>query len=167
MGATGASPTQWNEDDKRNAVALYGVYGKANKVAKMTGIPRETINYWRKQDWWIPMMAEIQPQIDEYIQERVRRTITKAYDQLDKRLDEGDPHLHQGEVVYLPVKARDAAWIAAVNVDKRQLLSSRPTSISGADKTQQMLEGVAEFMKQISKDRRQEKEIEAEVVSEQ
>ena len=117
MGELAKAGSQYTDDQRREAVALYAVKGVASTVSRDMNIPERTICDWRKSDWWDSMLTEIRSQNqDEHIaayHQLVREGLKVALDKLPE------------------ASAREAAVIAAVATDKAQLLQNRPTAIRG------------------------------------
>ena len=157
---------KYTDEQKREAVALQAIYGNTKKVAQMTGINRKTIQYWKSQDWWPIIMAEVKPEVDAYIRDKTQHTISACFEGIADRVQNGDYKVGKdGELIRVPMTGRDLTWTAAVMVDKRQLIMSQPTSITGSTDSSAMLEGVAEYMRQIADDVAEQRE--KQVVSDQ
>lgn len=118
-------------DTKRIEVAtLYAVLGHTGKVAEISGIATTTISKWRKEEWFIQLLDDIRNENNDKIDVKFTESISKALDLIDDRLENGDSYLTKsGELVKVPVKIRDLALVAAINIDKRQILRNKPTQI--------------------------------------
>lgn len=119
-------------DEKRiEAATLYAVLGHIAKVAELTGLHETTIRAWRKEEWFVKLLDEIRNENNDKIDVKFTETIAKSIDLISKRLDDGDPYVTKsGEIINVPVKIRDLALVAAINIDKRQILRNKPTAIT-------------------------------------
>lgn len=119
-------------DTKRIEVAtLYAVLGSTNKVAELACVSQATVSTWRKEPWFIQLLEDIRNENNDKIDVKFTETIHKALDLISDRLDNGDSRLTKsGELVKVPVQIRDLALVAAINIDKRQILRNKPTQIT-------------------------------------
>jgi hypothetical protein len=125
--------SQYTTEQRREAAMMFALHGNLTHVEKTLGIPDSTLSAWTKQPWWETLMGEIRNDANQLIQARALKTLNKAFDELDERLENGDECATKEGVMRLKVKARDAAFIAAVVFDKRQILMRQPTSITHND----------------------------------
>ena len=122
----------YSDVDKRQAAVLYLMHGVMSKVAESTGIPEMTLSDWKRtDDRWQELCVELRTQTTDTIRAEVDSVVHLAMKEVKDRLKFGDYKMTaKGEVRRIPVSARDAGWLAAVNIDKRQVLSNQPTSIT-------------------------------------
>ena len=123
--------SQYSDEDRRQAAILYAIHGKVTKVAELLSIPRQTIDQWKRTDWWNNLYGAIQQEESEKCVARLAAIASQAFDEIDDRLTYGDHKVVAGELTRVPVGAKDLSVITAISIDKRQLLLSRPTSIRG------------------------------------
>lgn len=118
-------------DTKRIEVAtLYAVMGTIKPVAELACVSENTVRTWRKEEWFIQLLEDIRNENNDKIDVKFTETIHKSLDLIGERLENGDSYLTKaGELVKVPVKIRDLALVAAINIDKRQILRNKPTKI--------------------------------------
>ena len=126
------------------------------KCSEMTGIPSETIKWWKTQPWWFDVSQEILKEQDEEISSGFSRIVKKAQKEVEERLEKGDwVYLKVGKDGYkkerLEVKARDLSTIITQSLDKRQLLLDRPTSRTETISVKDRLGKLAEEFKKYSR----------------
>lgn len=119
-------------DTKRIEVAtLYACLGSVPKVAELCGVHPATVREWRREEWFLKLLDEIRSENNDAIDVKFTETIGKAVDLIGERLENGDSYVTKtGEIIKVPVKIRDLALVAAINIDKRQILRNKPTAIT-------------------------------------
>lgn len=121
------------EQKRIEAVTIYAATGVLARTSELTGIPYRTLQLWKKEPWWQDLLYEIRAENNEKIDVKFTEIIESALDQLSDRIKNGDHHvLRDGTLIRKPVAAKDLSLVAAINVDKRQLLRGEPTSRSEA-----------------------------------
>ena len=146
--------SQYTTEQRLEAAALYTVLGSDTATAAQLNIPRSTISHWRREcEWWHSYVIAIQQQTRDRTVAQLDKIVELAYSRTLERLSDGDMVLHQGELVAIPVKAKDAAIIGSIGVDKRQLLLNQPTSIRGTDTGMAALAAQFEQLAQQSRER--------------
>jgi hypothetical protein len=115
-------PEPHSEDSKRQAAELFWEHsGNLTEVSRITGIPRTTLIHWSQvDDVFSDTLKRINAQFDRQFAARATRIIEKGFKRLEDLIDDKDSK----------VTARDLAHTLAVTIDKRQLITNRPTSIS-------------------------------------
>ncbi len=136
--------SQYTREQVQEAAAHYVVTGSVEKVAELTGIPRQTVSAWRQQDWWEAVTCAIRQdhadELDGALSGLIRSSVAAVQDRLDN--GEVKPHKVRGkdgeriDLIRVPVTLRDATLAYAVAFDKRQISRNLPTSISesGSDR---------------------------------
>lgn len=135
-------------DTKRIEVAtLYACLGNVNRVAELAGVSSSTVREWRKEEWFVKLLDEIRNENNDKIDVKFTETIGTALDLIGERLENGDSYVTKtGEIIKVPVKIRDLALVAAINIDKRQILRNKPTAI-----TQQQVTPVVDKLDELAK----------------
>ena len=108
--------SKYTDEQRTEAAIQYAVLGNMKTVAKATGLPRTTLNGWKKTDWWQELITEVQT--EKYAEQRAKyaKIIDKAQQQtLDKLPD---------------ANAAQAHLIACQATDKVRLHDNLPTAIS-------------------------------------
>lgn len=119
-------------DTKRIEVAtLYAVLGQIDKVAELAQVSTQTVRKWRKEQWFLELLEDIRNENNDKIDVKFTETIHRSLDLIGERLEKGDAYVTKtGEIIQVPIKIRDLALVAAINIDKRQILRNKPTRIT-------------------------------------
>jgi len=139
-------------DSKRIEVAtLWAVVGNIKKVAELSGLNETTIRKWTKEDWFKKLLEDIRTENDEKIDSQTTEIVDKALDAIKDRIENGDFQVTKtGEIVRKPVAIRDLAIVAAISIDKRQLLRGKPTSRTESVSSEKTLENLASTFAQLA-----------------
>lgn len=157
------------EEKRIEAVTIYAATGNFGITAELSKVPETTIRSWRREEWFSDLLNEIRQENNDKIDQKFNDIIDGALDQLQDRVINGDHKvLKDGKIVRVPINARDLSIVAAINVDKRQLLRGLPTSRSEStskieDKQVDRLERLAETFENLARFGRQPKIIDLEV----
>ena len=137
MGELVKSGSKYSDEDRRRAVVEFCVHGVMTKVAKVTGIPEQTLATWKnKTDWWDDLVGEARTEIGERILAQNMEVATKANERVLDSLEYGDEKLvwdkEKGEHVVKRVKpsGRDAMVMSGISQDKARTHMGMPTSIT-------------------------------------
>lgn len=119
----------YSDKERIEVVALYAATGSVSRVAALTRVSEGAIRGWLKEPWFHELLEEIRDENDHLIDAKFNEIIGGALEQLTDRVKNGDAKLNKhGEIVRVPVSARDLSIVTAINIDKRQLLRGKPTS---------------------------------------
>jgi len=120
----------FTDEEKLNAVCVYAVSGNARRTAELTSIPEATIRGWKQTQWWNEIMSRVHDEQDEELNSKLTNLVDKAVEAVNDRIDHGDYlyDLKRGQLVRVPVKAKDLTVVTAIAIDKRELLRGKPTS---------------------------------------
>lgn len=119
----------WTAKDKIKAIAAWLVLGKMPAVAEQTGIPLNTLNYWRQQPWWFEQVEKIRAEENLEVDNTYSKIVKKTQEVILDRLEHGDAVVTKdGSIIRRPVLAKDASLIGAVAFDKRAILRDIPQS---------------------------------------
>ena len=141
---TGTCGSQYSDEDRRTAIALYAVHGSMQPVSKSMGIPDRTLDDWKKQEWFVAELATVRDQLNDGLISKYQAIADRALSESMDRLEHGDEVFVNGVKERIKVKGKDAATIAAIATDKAQLLQAKPTSIKG-DSTSGIRAALEEF----------------------
>lgn len=121
----------WTEDTKLKVVTTYLATGSLRLAAAMVNVPIDTVNRWHRLDWWKEYEQELRTSENMEMSAKLKKIVDKSLDTIVDRLDEGDPMYdpRTGQVIRVPLKARDAIKAMESAVDKRQILNNQPTKI--------------------------------------
>lgn len=117
----------WSDSQKIEAVQTYLILGSLKLTAGALKIPFDTLKAWKASQWWKDLIEEMRVQEDLQLSTRLKKIITKSYDVLEDRLDNGDFVFDQktGEMRRRPVAMRDAHKVAMDLVQSREHLIDR------------------------------------------
>ena len=77
------------------------------------------------------MLQTLHAEKGRELDSKLSQIIDRALDEVADRLMNGDCKIgHEGKLVRVPIPAKDAAIVAAVMFDKRQIIRNLPTSIT-------------------------------------
>lgn len=142
--------SKYTDEQRREVIAHYAVYGSLTKVSELTNIPINTICHWRNHsDWWVDAVAKVREEQKDEIDASLSRILQKSTQRLEERLDVGDAYITKdGEKAFKEVSARDLATVTGIMFDKRQIMRNLPTSIK-AESTDARLNQLAEKVREL------------------
>lgn len=119
----------YSDKEKMNAVCVFAVSGNSRRVAEVTKIPEATIRQWKTTEWWNEILTRIHVEEDEELDTKLTDLVNKAVGAVNDRLTDGDwvYNAREDKLIRKPINGKDLAVIAAITVDKRQLLRGQPT----------------------------------------
>lgn len=137
---------------KEQTIVAYHAIGFMRETARQRGIPVPTLQTWMKTDWWHEGLEQVRMLAEDRIESELDKIIELAHGRVIDSLTEGDEKLVVDPLSKLHVKkkvmpsGKDAAVMAAVAFDKRQITLNKPTSITASsDKQIQSL--ISDFRK--------------------
>lgn len=135
----------WAQQQKLECVLAYIATGSESHAAAVTGIPKTTIHDWRYQPWWKELVQQIHDEQDDAHNASIQKIIDKAINTVQDRLDHGDFQYDQktGELIRKPINLRDGHKVLVDMIDKRNLLTGKPTSRVEQVDTKNQLEFLA------------------------
>jgi hypothetical protein len=153
LRVAGDGRTTYSDKQKMEAVCSFAVCGNSRRVAELTGVPEATIRSWKQTEWWYETTQRIVQEENEELDTKLTKLINKAVDNVNDRLDNGDMvyDTKRGKLVNRPMSGKDTAIVAAITLDKRQLLRGQPTSrvesVSQDERLLRLAEQFATFSK--------------------
>lgn len=111
-----------------NAVLAWSTTGNAASAARAAGLQEATVRAWTGQAWFEYVLAEVLRQRRRSIDAALSGVIERSLEETMDRLENGDCALSHGVMIRIPVRAKDAAFIAALAIDKQRLLRGESTS---------------------------------------
>lgn len=120
----------WDEQTKIHAVQTYIKLGNSFYLtAKTLDIPRSTLLFWGKQDWWAALYDEFKQEEDIEISSKLRKIIGKSLAIVEDCLENGDPYYdpRTGEIKRKPVNIRDAHMIFKDNLYAKADIENKGT----------------------------------------
>lgn len=137
--------------ERIKAATVYAITGNAARTSEITGIPACTIRQWKRREWWLEVMRRIQREKDDELDVKITKIIDKAVDQINDRIVNGD-YIYdnrKGELIRIPVKAKDAANVTATLVDKRTSIRNRVEQKQSQDSVSEKLALIAEKFQEL------------------
>jgi len=151
------APGQWWPEEMRiAAVTAYAATGSLKRASEISRVTYGTIKRWKTEDWWAEMLSRVRQEKDEELDAKFTKIVDKTLDTIEDRLTNGELvyDTKRGTIVKVPVSTRDAVKVAALAVEKRQLLRGAPTSRTEhikssevKDKLQSLAEEFKKFVK--------------------
>jgi hypothetical protein len=139
-------------ETKLEAAIAFLITGNTEDAGAMVNVPGRTIRYWTNQPWWEDIINEAKTVKQKELDAIWTSLIHRAADKLRERILEGDPHLTKdGEAIFMPIKAKDLAFIMAVAVDKRAVMRGQVTSRKETITTEKKLEQIEQAFKGLGK----------------
>jgi len=117
----------WDDKKKVEVVTTYLATGKYALVEAITGVPRATIQAWKRSPWWPDLVNEIQTESDQELDSKLQKIVDKSLDVVLDRIENGDFVLNSktGEVTRIPTKLKDVHRVSVDLIDKRDLIRNR------------------------------------------
>ena len=123
--------SKYKPRDKIKAVAYYMVYGSCAEVERKTNIKASTVRRWKfEAPWWQPALAWLRRQKQDELDSELTNVIHESVAEIRDRVQNGEQHLVKGEIVTVPMKGKDLAYISSILFDKRALIRGDITKIS-------------------------------------
>jgi len=141
------SAAHWSDNQKVGACTTYLASGNMSLTSVATSIPLVTLNKWKVAPWWKQMVDDIRSEENLQLDSKLAKVVNKSVDQLMERVENGDYMFDQktGQLVRIPIKARDAAKITSDMIDRRQMLQGlQVEKKEGATKLEERLLKLAE-----------------------
>lgn len=151
MMVLGDGRGKWDVNTKILAASYYMVLGSMRKThehlkAIRRPVPVTTLCKWTHTDWWWRLKDEVRRQKADEFEALTTKAIHSAVGAVQDRLDDGDYHVDKdGELIRIPVKAKDAAVVAGVLYDKRALARGDPTKRISRETPEETLQKIANF----------------------
>jgi hypothetical protein len=146
----------WSYKDKLKVVQTYLSTGNRMLTSKLCEVPVATLHLWKKQPWWQEMIDELAIQEKVETNKTLKRIAEQSLAVVADRLTEGNHQYDQrsGEIIRVPVNARDAHRIAVDMMDAQNEIEKRIDTLShrqeeavGNDALMKLAEQLAKFAK--------------------
>ena len=118
-------PGNWPKKKQMEVFMTWMATGNLAQAAAMTGVPAETVRYWRyKTEWWKKAMEDFYADDKQELDSKYQKIVRKALDVVDDRLTNGNFQLDQktGRIVRVPVSLNDSHKVMKDLVDQQQVL---------------------------------------------
>lgn len=108
----------YTDEDRRAAALVWAVTGTDLATSERTGIPRETIRYWRTDNSgkWDELMAQVRQEKDKELESRLSGLVEKLFSAIESE--------------YNALSPKDKVWSGAVLFDKLRIQRGLPSSYS-------------------------------------
>lgn len=149
----GASYT-WEK--KYSVVAAYLATGNMRLTAKKTGVNSQTIENWRKSNWWPELVAEIRNTDRAELNNKINKLVGIGLTNIEDQLVNGEQILNQktGELVRKPVSARDTANIVTGLMQRQEAINKNELEKEvGKATTQEILKTLAQEFANFNKNK--------------
>lgn len=105
---------RYSVEKKIEVVTQMLAIGNMRHVAAMTGVPWATIRYWRAQEWWKELEAEIKASRRAVTNTKLSKIVDKALEAVADRVENGNYIYDQKNetLVRRPVSALEATKVA-------------------------------------------------------
>lgn len=128
---TKSTGSRYTDAHRREAAMTFLVTGNLRATATQTSVNERTLSDWVKADWWEPLLQTLHYEKGRELDSKLTQIIDRALDEVADRLVNGDHKIgRDGNIVRVPVPAKEAAIVAAVMFDKRQIIRNLPTAIT-------------------------------------
>lgn len=149
-----ADGRRWGTAQRLEAVQTYLMLGNLTLTASVLKIPRDTLKGWKSKEWWKEMENDLKVQDDLQLGNRLKKIISKSYDVIEDRLENGDYiyDSREGVMKRKPVSMKDTHLVARDLIEKREYLVNRhleEKSVS-EDKVAKTLENLAKSFAEIA-----------------
>jgi hypothetical protein len=138
--------SKWPAEKKIEVASWFILTGSSRAISKKTGVPAETIRWWRTTaHWWPELVAKLRKEKNEELDGRLSGIIEEAVDGISERIKHGDEYLDRttGQLIRKKLSGRDLTTMMAIMYDKRALMRGDPTS-----RTEKSTSDTLDFLKQ-------------------
>jgi hypothetical protein len=125
IDATGLT---WSDSQRLEAAKMYLLVGSYAAVSTGLGIPYQTLNKWKYQNWWKKHLSDLKAEETIELTARLKKIASKALDVTEDRLTHGNFQFDQktGDVRRVPVSMKDAAKVATDLMVQQQKVEDKP-----------------------------------------
>lgn len=159
--------TAYSEVKRNEALRAFLVSGSSLVVSRITGIHVNTVDSWRKQDWWNEGLQRLREDDNLQIGSRLRKVLDVTIDQMHDRIENGD-HMYNprtGKLERVPAKLRDITHASNSIIDKKLLLEKKVEEQKEQASIEEKLMKLAEAFKSFIPENKKEKVIEGEYLA--
>lgn len=145
----GRGPSYPLERIEEGLVALVLSAGNATEAGRQTGIPRRTIEDWRKRypDRFHTLSERYGREIEQRIAQRARELATRAGEVELLALKRAEEQLERDEDKQPAMTLQRLATSKGINVDKALVLEGRPNQITSHESPGEILKALREHMR--------------------
>ena len=111
----------------REAVAHYMDCGSLAESSRRMGLNESTLVRWRYRPEWGEVVASMERELDAKFKALLRKQFATASKSAIERIEQGDMRMtRDGQLIPVPVTARDSALVAGQAMDRLRLLEGKP-----------------------------------------
>lgn len=112
---------RYSWDKKQEVCEKMLALNNVRLVAELTNVTTQTIQNWKKTEWWQDLVNEIKSTEKVQLDNKLKQLINKSLDVVEDRLENGEIVMNNktGELVRKPVVLRDTARVASDLISKR------------------------------------------------
>src|SRR4249920_459108 len=81
--------SSYTDEQRKEAVMHYLVKGSVTEVSNALGIPRTTLQDWKRTEWWFNLSVALRQEQNDQLEAGMTRIIQKTLTQLEDRVDHG------------------------------------------------------------------------------
>lgn len=148
----GRRKVRWfSEKDRIKVATVYAITGNSRRTSEITGVPDFTIRQWKRKEWWPEIIRRVQQEKDDELDVKFTKIIDSAVEQINDRILNGD-YIYdnkKGELIRIPVKAKDAANVTATLIDKRTAIRNREVQRQTQESVNEKLVMIAEKFQEL------------------
>lgn len=140
---------KWSAEAKQHVAVLLLTSGNLREVAKITGVPYETITEWRKSDEWDSIVVAAKRQRNEQLQRGLYTLTDLAMEKTKDRLENGEWILNNktGQMVRKPASLRDTARVLESSINQVVKLDHGVSAVQNQSTNEILRDLAAEFAK--------------------
>lgn len=140
---------QWSAEAKQHVAVLLLTSGNMREVAKITGVPYDTILHWKKSDEWDSIQTKAKQLRNEQLQRGLYSLTDLALEKTRDRLEHGEWILNNktGEMVRKPVSIRDTARVLESSIDRVVKLDHGVSAVQNQSTNEILKDLAAQFAK--------------------
>jgi transposase-like protein len=143
----------WSDSQKIEAVTTFlALGGSPSKTCEILQIPLQTLQSWRKAEWWHRIEQDIQKEEKLTLSYNLKQVIDKSIHLIADRLENGDWIYDNktGKLLRKPVPMKDAARVASDMIDKRLKIADSETFTIAQENIQDKLNQLAKSFSELA-----------------
>jgi uncharacterized protein YjcR len=154
--------TKFTVEQKEEAVRTWIATGNLRIAASVVGCTVQTIEAWKKQEWWNHYVASIKTEKNLVLGNKLESIADRSLDIIEDRLVNGDFVLNNktGQVIRKPVALKDVTNVANSLLTRKSVIDQQENhAVERKESMQEMLTALSkEFASWALKDKRRNAE---------
>ena len=129
-------PGRWKQDKKMEAVTTYLATGNLRLTGSMINVPYDTMNHWKRSDWWGEMVSSIQEEENIQLDKKLEKVIAKSLDAVNDRLENGEYFWDTKNdcMRRMPAKLKDVHLVTKDIIDRKALLKKANQKVANTQR---------------------------------